>query len=63
MCVPPSYLNCIISLSYKLSSLLLIDFVASTASGHEVDKAMSRKEKTALPAPVRHQMRSLPYLH
>ncbi|KAF9652543.1 DUF300-domain-containing protein [Thelephora ganbajun] len=32
--------------------LLLIEYVASTASGHEVDKAMARKEKTALPIPL-----------
>jgi hypothetical protein len=43
------------SLSNPFLSLLLIEYVASTASGHEVDKAMARKEKTALPIPVRHR--------
>ena len=35
-------------------SLLLIDFVASTASGHDVRKALARKSKSPLPIPVRH---------
>jgi len=32
--------------------LLLIDFVASTASGHDVRKALDRKSKSALPIPL-----------
>lgn len=33
--------------------LLLIDYVASTASGHSPDKALERKDKKSLPIPVR----------
>lgn len=35
-------------------SLLLIEYVASTASNHDIHNAMSRKEKSSLPAPVSH---------
>ena len=33
--------------------LLLIEYVASTASGHSAVKALERKDKRSLPAPVR----------
>ena len=33
--------------------LLLIDFVASTATGHSAKKALERKDKKSLPIPVR----------
>ena len=33
-------------------SLLLIDFVASTAHSHKAENAILRKDKTALPIPV-----------
>lgn len=35
-------------------SLLLIDFVASTAAAHKAENAIQRKEKKKLPIPVRH---------
>ena len=37
----------------KKKRLLLIDFVASTASGHSAKKALERKDKKSLPIPVR----------
>lgn len=33
-------------------SLLLIEYVAATAVGHDVDNAILRKEKSGLPIPV-----------
>ena len=38
-----------------LKRLLLIDFVASTATGHSAKKALERKDKKSLPLPVRLQ--------
>lgn len=34
-------------------SLLLVEYVASTASGHSAENALMRKDKKALPFPVR----------
>lgn len=34
-------------------SLLLIEFVAATATGHNVDNAIARKDKKKMPIPVR----------
>jgi hypothetical protein len=34
-------------------SLLLVEYVASTATGRDARKAIARKDKTALPIPVR----------
>ena len=38
---------------FMLKRLLLIDFVASTATDHSANKALERKDKKALPLPVR----------
>lgn len=38
---------------WQTPSLLLVDFVASTAADHDATKAIARKEKKALPIPVR----------
>ena len=39
-------------LSNVLRSLLLIEFVASTAIGNDVKNAIARKDKSSLPIPV-----------
>lgn len=33
-------------------SLLLIEYVAATGAGHNVDNAIARKDKSSLPMPV-----------
>ena len=33
--------------------LLLIQYVAATAAGHDVNNAIARKDKSSLPPPVR----------
>ena len=49
---------------YKLiCSLLLIEYVASTASNNDVDNAIQRKDKTALPIPVSYTMMHFPCLY
>jgi hypothetical protein len=42
--VPLTYLS--------LTRLLIIDYVASTATGHSAEKAIERKDKRPLPFPV-----------
>ena len=48
-----SNMRCLTSLPIPVcaASLLLIEYVASTAAGHDVDNAMIRKEKSSLPLP------------
>lgn len=42
-----------VPLTYLSStSLLMIDYVASTATGHSAEKAIERKDKRPLPFPV-----------